>query len=143
MNLASIKVNALLSSAMFTAGTEVVTSEINVVPSVIAQSNLPSISLEKFGFSFSTSGTAVEAVASQRWSTEKAQRFKDLSRIEALGVLTVKELAELETLTRLRRSAMYPRTADEILWHRGQNSVTNGLVQAIQQYVKFHATNHS
>lgn len=143
MKVASISAKTLISSTMFTVGTEAVTSEFSVVPAVIAQSNLTSISPENFGFSPTGSDNAVEAVATQHWNAEKAQRFKDLSRIEALGVLTVKELAELEALTRLRRFTKYPRTADEILWNRRQNSVTSGLVQAVQKYVEFHeATNH-
>lgn len=143
MKVASISAKTLLSSTMFAVGTEAVTSEVNFVPAVIAQSNLTSITPHSFGFSFAVSEKAVEAVATQEWNRQTAQRFKDLSRIEALGVLTIKELAELETLTRLRRSAEYPRTADEILWQRRQNSITSGLVQAVQKYVEFHeATNH-
>ena len=128
---------------MFTVGTEAMTSDFTVVPTVIAQSNLASVSPENFGVSLAGSGNAVEAVATQHWSAEKAQRFKDLSRIEALGVLMIKELAELDALTRLRRFTKYPRTAHEILWSRRQDSVTSGLVQAVQKYVEFHeATNH-
>jgi len=125
---------------MFAVVNDAVTSEVTIAPAVIAQSNFAGVSPESFNLG--GSDAAVEAVVTQHWSAEMAQRFKDLSRVEALGELTIQELAELETLTRLRRSTKYPRTADEILWSRRQNSVTSGLVMAVQKYVEFHkATN--
>jgi hypothetical protein len=138
MNVASIKANALLNSAMFTVATDAVTSEFKVALANVTQSNLAEISLGSFGSSFVGSENTVKAVATQHWSAEKAQRFQQLSRIESLGELSIGELAELETLTRLRRFAKFPRTADEILWHRRQDKVTTGLVQALQKYVEFH-----
>ena len=73
-----------------------------------------------------------------RWDAEKNSRFKVLARKEALEDLSVEEFSELESLTRLRRLKLYPRTADEILWQRGQQKVTQGLVQALKAYVKYY-----
>jgi hypothetical protein len=74
------------------------------------------------------------------WDAENNLRYKELARDEALRELSIEELAELETLTRLRRFAKYPRSAEEILWERRQQKVTHGLVQAVQTYVEFHET---
>jgi hypothetical protein len=143
MKLAAISAKTLISSTMITAGSEAVTSDINDAPIFVVQSNFASISPEVFGFGFSSPSTIAPSVAPGQWNWQTAQRFKELSRIEAIGVLTVEEWAELETLTRLRRMAEYPRTADEILWQRRQNSVTRGLIQAVQKYVEFHeSTDH-
>lgn len=78
------------------------------------------------------------AAASEAWNPQREFRFKELSRSEALRELSIDELAELETLTRLRRHAKNPRTADEILWQRKQSRLTRDLVQALQNYVGFH-----
>jgi len=90
------------------------------------------------------SGLRVPMIPVERWDAEKNLRYKALAKDEALRDLSIEELAELETLTRLRRFAKYPRSADEILWERRQQKVTRGLVQAVQTYVEFHeATRHT
>lgn len=74
----------------------------------------------------------------EMWTAEKSQRFRELALKESLEELPIEELAELEKLTRLRRSVQNPRKAAEILWERRQNRVTNELVRALQNYVEFH-----
>lgn len=83
-------------------------------------------------------GMTVEIPTPERWSAEKNARFKELACMEALGDISVEGLAELESLTRIRRFARYPRSADEILWHRHQQNLARRLVQALKDYVEFH-----
>jgi hypothetical protein len=86
-----------------------------------------------------SSGLKVNAIPIERWDAEKNSRFKTLAREEALRELSIEELADLERLTRLRRER-YPRSADEILWQRRQQKLTQTLVEALQAYVEFHET---
>lgn len=77
------------------------------------------------------------------WGALANARFKELSREEALRDLSAAETLELDELTRLRRMAKYPRSAEEILWQRRQQKVTDALVNALKVYVDFHhGTNH-
>jgi hypothetical protein len=82
----------------------------------------------------------VEPVTIERWTAEANLRFKELARNEALRDLSVEEYKELEALTRLRRFEKYPRSAEEILWQRHQQQLTQGLVKALEDYVEFHET---
>jgi hypothetical protein len=78
--------------------------------------------------------TAIETVS---WNSKKNQRFNHLSREEAFRDLSIAELAELNYLGRLRRTALNPRSADEILRQRRQQQLTQQLTQAIERYVDF------
>ena len=80
----------------------------------------------------------VKAASSDAWNPQREFRFRELARSEALRELSIDELAELEALSRLRRHAKNPRTADEILWQRKQSKLTRDLVQALQAYIGFH-----
>lgn len=130
-------INTLLSSAMVVAAPNAVTSESSIPPTISAQSNKPEAVAESFD---AASSLDVQAMAIDHWGAEKNARFKELSRNEALRELSTEELAELESLTRLRRFEKYPRSADEILWQRRQQNLTRRLVQALQAYVEFHET---
>jgi hypothetical protein len=76
----------------------------------------------------------------EHWNVGKNAEFRKLAEKEALGNLTPEEALELDSLTRLRRQKNYPRTADEILWHRRQQKLTRGLLEALKDYVEFHET---
>jgi hypothetical protein len=143
MIAATINADTLFSSANIVFGTDAVTSEYRIDLDNIAESNLTSFSMNSFGLSSADSDVVVEPVDTEHWSAEKGQRFKYLAENESLGELSIEELGELESLTRLRRFEKYPRTADEILWHRRQQKVTSGLVQALQMYVDFHEIPHN
>lgn len=80
----------------------------------------------------------VSSVNLSRWDAQNKSRFKELSRREAMGSLNTTELEELEMLSSLRRANNFPRSAEEILWQRRQSKLTRTLVDALQEYVKFH-----
>jgi hypothetical protein len=103
-------------------------------------SNPPSLSLHRLRLNSTSTRTPAPVVNPDLWTEQKGRRFKELSRKECLEELSAEELSELDTLTRIRRYAKYPRTAEEILFERGANNVTNSLLLAIQQYVKFFET---
>ena len=79
----------------------------------------------------------VIAHSTDRWDETSVVRFRHLARKEAGGKLVAEELAELEDLTRLRRTT-FPRTADQILWQRRQRNLTQLLISALEAYVEFH-----
>lgn len=80
----------------------------------------------------------------ETWSPAKNIRFKELARAEAIRDLSIGEILELDDLTKLRRDTKHPRTADEILWQRRQQKLTNKLLDALVDYVEFHkGTNYS
>jgi hypothetical protein len=138
MNAVAISVDTVSSSVISTVEFNVVTSTLNTTVEATAQSNMPEISIKDLnanstGISFTNEISDIE-----RWSAEKGQRFRELALNESLGELSIADMAELEALTHLRRSEKYPRSADEILWHRRQQNVTKSLVQALQTYVEFH-----
>jgi hypothetical protein len=85
----------------------------------------------------------VEAPTVVSWTGVEKARFGVLARGEALNELSIDQLIELETLTKLRRLQNYPQTADEILWQRRQEKITRSLVKALDQYVEFHQTSRS
>jgi hypothetical protein len=93
---------------------------------------------DEFGVRSLNSGATTEPIMVETWSADKNIRFKELARDEALRELSIEELAELDSLTRLRRFAKYPRSAEEILWQRRQQNLTRALVRALQEYVEFH-----
>ena len=140
MILLPISPTGAVSSGMVAEVSHAVTSGSNTYLEFGGESNEPKVIPE--GTS-GTSGLVVEAVNVGRWGAEQNARFKELAHDEALRELSIEELAELESLTRLRRFARYPRSADEIIWERRQQRLTRGLVQALQAYVEFHETPRS
>ena len=125
---------------MAIAAPNAVTSESSTRVQIAVQSNKPEAVTEALEVESAAFGLRVEAVDVDHWSAEKNARFKELARNEALGETSVAESAELESLTRLRRFEKYPRSADEILWQRGQQKLTRSLAQALEAYVEFHET---
>ncbi|HEX3857088.1 MAG TPA: hypothetical protein VHY30_07320 [Verrucomicrobiae bacterium] len=140
MNAVAISADTVLSSSIFATEFEVVSSTLSTNVQIAEQSNFSGISIEELDASSTVNRLTTQISDVQHWSAEKGQHFRELTLKEAIGELSTNELAELESLTRLRRSEKYPRTADEILWHRSQQNVTRGLVQALQTYVEFHET---
>jgi hypothetical protein len=143
MNAIAVAADTVLSSAIITAEFNVMCSTLDTSVQIAAQSNIPEVSIDKSGGSSSGVSLTAGIVDVERWSAEKNVRYKELSRNEALGQLSVEELAELDSLTRLRRFKKYPRSAEEILWQRHQQKLTRNLVQALQTYVEFHETSRS
>ncbi len=76
------------------------------------------------------------------WTRAMDKRFRDLVKQEAFGTATPSQMAELERMTRERRSLQYPRSADEVLWEAKQREVTGNLVGALKRYVEFHKAPH-
>ena len=142
MSFIALNADAVSSSPIITAAYDVMSSSLNVSVPIDAQSNFSEVTVESLDLSSTNASISTEILDVQHWSAEKGQRYKQLTLNEAFGKLSIEELSELETLTRLRRSEKYPRTADEILWHRRQRNLTQGLVQALQTYVEFHETPH-
>lgn len=143
MNATIVQLDKIsVNSALVVREMGVRTSTMNVAFDFEVQTNSPTASVDAHT---NESGKLVEIVGqwdAGMWTAEKGQRFRELARRESLGDLPVEEQAELEELTRLRRSVKNPRSADEILWERRQNRVTNELVRALQNYVEFHKTPH-
>lgn len=138
MMLAAISANTLLSSALVTNVSAAVTCHSSTSAQAAAHSNKPEVPAPSFRGDSATSGLRIEAIDTDHWTAAKNVRFKQLARDEALRELSIEELAELESLTRLRRFEKYPRSADEILWQRRQQNLTRGLVKALEAYVEFH-----
>ena len=115
----------------------------NTCMATATQTNRAEAISEQLKVSSIASGMTVKAIEFVRWSAEKNLRFKELARNEALQELSIEELAELESLTRLRRFEKYPRSAEEILWQRRQQDITRALVQKLKEYVDFHETPHN
>jgi hypothetical protein len=135
--------STIYSSGTVTAVSISVISNAQVAEETPTRTNTLEMDEVDFIENSSGSGLNVEVNEIGQWNAEKNGRFRKLAREEALGELSIEELAELEALTRLRRAVIYPRTADEILWQRRQQSLTRNLVRALQAYVEFHETTHS
>jgi len=102
----------------------------------VAQTNQPLAS--PVDIQSADSGLVTKVTEADRWSAKKNVRFKELARAEAMRDLSIIEQAELEKLTRLRRFEVYPRSADEILWERREQSITGRLLSVLKEYVEFH-----
>jgi hypothetical protein len=137
----SIDAPALMTSALVLTTSDMMASQLNIDVSALMQSNSSRFSLFSSDNSRPYSlNKEVEVV--KLWKAEYSQRFQKLSRMEAREELTIAELAELEELTQLRRVKKFPRTADEIIWQRKQQALTNSLLESLKKYVEFHeATN--
>jgi hypothetical protein len=133
----------VLTSAVFVDTPDIVSSGSNVLVESACESNRAEAFANNMGTRSGASGISVEALESNHWSAEKNARFKELARDEALRELSAEELAELESLTRLRRQEKYPRSPHEILWQRRQQKLTRSLVEALKAYVEFHETPHN
>lgn len=72
------------------------------------------------------------------WTDIENRRFEELAVAEAIGDLTEDEAFELETLTRERRAAQQPRSADEVLWEFEQRRLTAELLETLSRYVEFY-----
>lgn len=143
MNATTLELDKIIvNSALVVQDMGAMTSTTKIDFGFEVQTNAMTISVD-----VQTNETDVFVNAMNHWETEtwtagKGQRFRELALKESLDELSIEDQAELEELTRLRRSAKNPRTADEILWERRQNRVTNDLVHALQNYVEFHETSH-
>jgi len=127
----------VVTSALVLTATDVTASRLSIDASCLLQSN--SSMFAAFGSVNSRSHTLVQSAEEPKiWKAEYNQRFEKLSRKEARDELTVAELAELEELTKLKRAKKSPRTADEILWHRKQQALTDSLLESLKKYVEFH-----
>lgn len=130
----------ILSSAMVAAVPNTVSSMPSIQIATITGANKPEAIVSCFQMEPVVPDRRIKPLVVNHWSSEKDTRFRELVRKEALQEVSVEESAELEVLTRLRRAEKYPRSADEILWQRRQQSLTRDLVQALQAYVEFHET---
>jgi hypothetical protein len=127
--------NSALTTALSATPVSASVSERSVEIKIPAHSN----KVEPVVPTFKTeSPRIVRACAVEHWTPQDDARFKELLRNEALRDLSTVELAELESLTRRRRIEKNPRSADEILWQRRQQSLTRNLVRALRAYVDFH-----
>ena len=140
MIAATIRATTVLTSALVAEVPDTVSSEANTHVDVPFESNGLKVFVPVPEAGTVTCAMVIEVPEAECWTAEKNARFKELARDEALRDLSVEELAELESLTRLRRLEVYPRSADEILWQRRQTRLTQGLVQALEAYVDFHET---
>lgn len=143
MSFPTITAKALFSSAMVVAIPGALNFSSNTCMATATQTNRAEAISEQLKVSSIASGMTVKAIEVVRWSAEKNLRFKELARNEALQELSIEELAELESLTRLRRFEKYPRSAEEILWQRRQQDITRALMQKLKEYVDFHETPHN
>lgn len=84
------------------------------------------------------SSLAVYPTLHQKWGAEANIRFKELANKYAMDQLTAREWAELNSLSDLRRQAKFPLSADQILWQRKQNALTDKLLSVLKEYVEFH-----
>ena len=117
-------------------------SSVSAVIVTPSSSNAALVTDLEFGNQYSSNQT-IEFQPANVWDASANIRFKELAREEALRDLTAAEIFELEELTRLRRIAKYPRSAEEILWQRRQQKITDTLLDALKDYVDFHqGANH-
>ncbi len=136
MSIQVLTARAFASSLLAISVTDSVTTDSLVPVESISQCE----SSVKAPISTSAMATSVKANHNETWSAKKNLRFKELVRAEALGKIGIEEIAELEKLTRLRRFEKYPRSADEILWQRQQQKLTQQLLQSLEEYVDFHSS---
>jgi hypothetical protein len=143
MNATTLKLDETrVNAALVVHETGAVTSNTNIIFDFEVQSNTAIVNVDVQTNENDKFVAFTDQWEIATWTAEKAQRFRALAVKESLEELPIEEQAELEGLTRLRRSAKNPRNADEILWERRQNRVTNELVQALQNYVQFHEAPH-
>ena len=87
---------------------------------------------------FSQSSLILGPNVHEKWGAATNIRFKELAHKDVMDQLTPSEWAKLDSLSALRREALFPRNADQILWQRKQNAITDKLLSALKEYVEFH-----
>jgi hypothetical protein len=72
-----------------------------------------------------------------RWRSAAARRFRLLTEKEAFETATPQELAELESLSMVRRRDEAPRSGEEILHEYEQGQLVRDLLRSLTRYVQF------
>lgn len=70
------------------------------------------------------------------WSDESARRFDALVIKEALGVICLSELHELEFLQSIRSRNISPISGDEILQQHRRLKIDEGMLTLLHRYVR-------
>jgi len=78
----------------------------------------------------------------QAWGDETGERFDVLARKEALGSISQSEYAELETLSRNRRSVRQARSGLELIEAYRRSMHIAGMLDALESYVEFEKRPH-
>jgi hypothetical protein len=133
---AKVSVAAGVGSALMLSATQVISSgkTISLSYSFVSNSNTSLWDSSNVQSSSLVLGQAIH----QQWSAQANLRFKELARKDVTDQLTAREWAELDSLSALRRQARFPLSADQILWQRKQNALTDKLLSALKEYVEFH-----
>jgi hypothetical protein len=133
---AKVSAAASVSSALVLSTTQVIACErtISVPYNLVSNSNTTLWNSSNVNSSCLVLGP----VFHQKWTAEANLRFKELAHKDAMDQLTAREWAELDSLSALRREAKFPLSADQILWQRRQNALTEKLLSALKEYVEFH-----
>lgn len=71
----------------------------------------------------------------RRWTGKYERRFLDLAKKEALETITETELAELESLERMRNALKSKRSFHEILASKRQFEKADKLITALHEYL--------
>lgn len=85
-----------------------------------------------------SSSLILESKQREGWTAQKGLRFKELIRKNAAGQISIPELAEFKSLSALRRREKFPLNADQILWQRKQDIITDKLLSVLKEYAEFH-----
>ena len=127
---------ATVGSALALSACQMMASGTTISVSYSFVSNSPSTTFDSTQVERSslTLGPAFHRV----WGADANIRFKELARKDVMGDLTPAEWAEFDSLAALRREAKFPLSADQILWQRKQNALTDKLLEALKEYVEFH-----
>jgi len=137
MNSAIINPDGVSSSNVALVESNVVSSGLSIVIPCLVESNFQ-ISINEHSQPSNNGYSVGERDDLVTWHAGNGKRFDELSLKESFENLSPDELAELNQLTRMRRAAKYPRTADAILWERKQRKITSRLIQALTEYVEFY-----
>lgn len=139
MNFASVSQDAATNSRVAIIDASAVSSAATMAIPSLMQTNME-LTVEA-PTEISNNGYSENGYAElMRWNTAKNERFNQLALKESAEELSIEEWAELNSLSKLRRLAKFPRPSHEILWERKQRKYTNNLVRALTEYVEFHET---
>lgn len=72
------------------------------------------------------------------WTETDHVRFQGLACKEATGAISYDEQADLELLSKKRRSNEFPRTGEEVIFEFRQMLVTQELVNSLRKFVSFY-----
>lgn len=133
---AKVSVATSVGSALLLSATQVMSSPTTISFSYDFVSNTNTTFWDPL--SAHSSSLVLGPVVHQKWSAQANLRFKELARKDVMDQLTASEWAELDSLSALRRQARFPLSADQILWQRKQNALTDKLLSALKEYVEFH-----